>query len=150
MVKCFKHFGEDFVAFKPTYELRFTLLINKLVGSRIAGISLGYTCANLSLFSTWNYYWLLFTCSWSPFCKDFPKQENMFLFFNGAPPPSLLFIFDFFYKQELQFLQQINANKCPPSIPYRDLDPQSSEHESASITTRPGLPPKYIGIVICM
>ena len=54
--------------------------------------------------------------------------------------PSLFFIYFCLFKQTLQFLQQINVKKCPPSIWCWDLKPRSSEHESLPITTRPGLP----------
>ena len=63
-------------------------------------------------------------------------------FFNGPIPASFSFIFGFF-KQTLQFLQQIYVNKCPSSIQCWDANPQPLERESLPITTGPGLPPKW-------
>ena len=43
----------------------------------------------------------------------------------------------------LQILQQINVKKCLSIIWCRDSNPRPLEHESPSITTRPGLPPEF-------
>ena len=56
----------------------------------------------------------------------------------GHPRP-LFRLFLVFFKQTIQFLQQINVKKCPSSIWCRDSNPQPLECESPPITTRPGL-----------
>ena len=58
----------------------------------------------------------------------------------GQPRPLFSFIFGLF-KQTIQFLQQINVNKCPSSIRRWESNPRPLERESPPITTRPGLPP---------
>ena len=58
------------------------------------------------------------------------------------------FLFGLF-KQKFQFLQQINAKKCPSSIKCWDSNPRPSEHESPPITTRPGLRPLNEIILLC-
>ena len=63
----------------------------------------------------------------------------------GQPRPLLSFIFGLFKQISLQSLQQIYW-KCPSSIQCWDSNPQTSEHESPSITTRLGLPPN---VFIC-
>ena len=79
--------------------------------------------------------------SWSLVWLDLiSKQDNMFLM--GHPRP-LFHLFSSF-KQTLQFLQQINVEKCSSSIGCWDSNPQSLEDESPPITTRLGLPPNKI------
>ena len=76
--------------------------------------------------------------------KDTLESKNWQLIFFlkiGPTPASFLFLFSVFFKQTLQFLQQINVKKCPSSIRRRDSNPRPFEHESSPITTRPGLPP---------
>ena len=59
--------------------------------------------------------------------------------------PGLFFvIFGLFQRNINTILQQINVKKCPSSIRHRDSNPRPSEHESLPITTRPGLPPQAI------
>ena len=48
----------------------------------------------------------------------------------------------------MQFLQQINAKKCPFSIWHRDFNPQPLEHKSSPIITRPGLPPSSLDYLL--
>ena len=60
-----------------------------------------------------------------------------FLFLKMSIPAT----FRFFYKQTIQFLQQINVKKCPSRIQHWDLNPRPLEHESSPITTRSKLPP---------
>ena len=60
-------------------------------------------------------------------------------FFEWAISGLFLFYFHLFYKQTMQFLQQINVNKCPSSLWYQDLNTQPLEHESPPITPRPEL-----------
>ena len=57
----------------------------------------------------------------------------------GQPRPLLSFSFGLFKQTSIQFLQQINAKKCPSSIRCCDLNPRPYKHESSPITTRPGL-----------
>ena len=57
----------------------------------------------------------------------------------GHPRP--LFVYFCLFKQTLQFFQQVNVKKCPSSICCWDSNPRPLEHESPTITTRPGLPP---------
>ena len=64
----------------------------------------------------------------------------LMFFLNGPTPASFSFIFVFF-KQTLQFFQQINVKKCPSSIRRQDSNSQPSDYESPPLTTRPGLPP---------
>ena len=59
-----------------------------------------------------------------------------------AFPGLFSFIFSLF-KQTTQFLQQINANKCPSGIWQWDSNQRPHKHELSPITTRPGLPPHY-------
>ena len=56
----------------------------------------------------------------------------------GQPRPLLSFIFGRFKQTSLQFLQQTFVKKCPSSKWCRDSNPQSLEHESPPIITRPG------------
>ena len=55
-------------------------------------------------------------------------------------------LFSVFFKQAIQFLQQINVKNvmCPSSIQCWDLNPRPLKHESRSITTWPRLPPLLI------
>ena len=66
-----------------------------------------------------------------------------FLSFLKRAIPGLFFIIFlvFFTQTSIQFLQQINMKRCPSSIHWWDLNSRPSDHESPSITTRPGLPP---------
>ena len=67
--------------------------------------------------------------------KIFLKWKVQGIFFKKIGLPGL------FFKQTLQFLQQINVKKYSSSIRCRDLNPWPLEYEFPSITTRPGLPP---------
>ena len=62
------------------------------------------------------------------------------LFLMGQPGPLLLFLV-FSNKHHYSFLQLIYVKKCPSSIWCRDLNPQPLEHESPTITSKPGLLP---------
>ena len=42
-------------------------------------------------------------------------------------------------KKNITILQQINVKICPSGIRCNDSNPQPSEHESPTVTTRPGL-----------
>ena len=53
--------------------------------------------------------------------------------------PASFHLFSVFFKKTIQFLLQINVKKCPSSIRWWDSNSQPFEHESPSITTRPGL-----------
>ena len=54
-----------------------------------------------------------------------------------------------FIKQTIPFLRQINVkNVIPFSIRCRYSNPRPSKHESSSITTRPGLPPKNSRLLV--
>ena len=75
-------------------------------------------------------------CDWPAFSKCF--------FLNWANSGLFFVLFSVFFKQTLQFLQQINVKKCPSSLRRRDSNPRPFEHESSPITTRPGLPPKLL------
>ena len=55
--------------------------------------------------------------------------------------PLDLFHFFRLFKQTLQLLQK-NVKKYPSSMRCWDSNPRPLEHESPSITTRPGLPPQ--------
>ena len=66
-------------------------------------------------------------------------NKNVFL--KKWAIPGLFFICFRLFKQTLQFVQQINVNKCPSSIrcwDSWDSNPRPLEHESPPITTRPG------------
>ena len=65
----------------------------------------------------------------------YDRNINIFLK-NGPTPASFSFIFGLF-KQTIQFLQQINAKKCPNVHPVSN--PRPYVYESSPITTRPGL-----------
>ena len=52
-------------------------------------------------------------------------------------PGQFFFSFSSFQTHALQFLQQINVKKCQSTMWHWGLNPQTSEHESPSITTRP-------------
>ena len=69
------------------------------------------------------------------------KTSTTIYFLNGPNPASLSFIFGLFKQTSLQFIQQIYMKKCPSSIHCWESNPQPSEKESLSITTRPGLTP---------
>ena len=54
-----------------------------------------------------------------------------------------------FIKQTIPFLRQINVkNVIPFSIRCRYSNPRPFKHESSSITTRPGLPPKNSRLLV--
>ena len=57
-------------------------------------------------------------------------------FLNGPSLASFWFIFGLFFKQTIQFLQQINVIKCPSSIQCLDSNSQPSDYESPRLTTR--------------
>ena len=87
---------------------------------------------------------LFYGPSWPLFCLfSFPSSTNRYDGFFKWANPGLFFIYFRLFKHALQFLQQINVNKCPSSIRCRDSNSQPLEHESPPITTRPGLPPYY-------
>ena len=65
----------------------------------------------------------------------------------GQPRP-LFRLFSVFFKQTLQFLQQINVKKCPSSIRRRDSNPRPLDREPPPITTRPGLPPRTRNLLL--
>ena len=74
--------------------------------------------------------WYMYSCSISTSYLSF-TQTNVFglfsslhVFFkkNGPTLASFLFTFGLF-NQTIQFLQQINVEKCPSSIWHRDLNP---------------------------
>ena len=68
----------------------------------------------------------------------------------GQSRPLLSFKFSLFKQSSLQILQQINVKKCPSSKLCWDLNPQPLQHESPSITTRPGLPPSFRSNLLSM
>ena len=73
--------------------------------------------------------------------KELPVEDdgNNKTFLNGPIRP-LFRLFSVFFKQTIQFLQQINVKmSCPSSIWRQDSNPQPLEHETSPITTRPGL-----------
>ena len=55
--------------------------------------------------------------------------------------PGLFFNLLSSFQTQIKILQQMNVKKCPSSIRCRDSNSQPLEHESPTITTRPGLPP---------
>ena len=68
----------------------------------------------------------------------------LFGFFSKKGQPRPLFhLFSVLSNKHYKFLQQIYVKQCPSSIRCRDSNPRPSEHESPSITTRPGLPPNF-------
>ena len=67
-------------------------------------------------------------------------------FLMGQPRPLFSFIFGLF-KQTIQFLQQINMQKCRSSKRRQDSNPQPLAHKSSPITTRPGLPSYPINLI---
>ena len=88
----------------------------------------------------------LYSCIAKALFRRLIKRRTLFLK-NGPDPASFSFIFGLF-KQTVQFLQQINAKKCPSSIQCWDLNPQPLEHELSPITTRPGL--SYQNVFLCI
>ena len=68
---------------------------------------------------------------------------EQYLFLNGPTPAPFSFIFGLFKQTSIQ-LQQINVKKCPTSLRHRDSNPQPFKHELSPITTRPGLPSKWL------
>ena len=60
---------------------------------------------------------------------------------NGPSAASSSFIFGLFKQTSIQFLQQINVEKCTSSKWCWDLNPQPSDCKSHPITSRPGLLP---------
>ena len=64
-------------------------------------------------------------------------------FFFKWAIPSLFFVYFRSFQTNNTNLttNQCEKMSCPSSIPHRDSNPQPSELESPSITTRPGLPP---------
>ena len=65
---------------------------------------------------------------------------NVFIiaFLKRPTPASFSFIF-LFFKQSLQFSQQINVKKCPSRIRRWDSNSQLSDYKSPPLITRPGL-----------
>ena len=86
-------------------------------------------CYHYWSFKIWKCFWLL------------TDSFDYFFLKNWANSGLFFVLFSVFFKQTLQFLQQINVKKCPSSIRRRDSNPRPFEHESSPITTRPGLPP---------
>ena len=66
--------------------------------------------------------------------------SKMFLDKNGPFPATFSFIFGLF-KHQYNFLQQTSVKNDPSSMRYWDSNSRPLGHESATITTRPGLPP---------
>ena len=64
---------------------------------------------------------------------SFQKWANLSLFYG---------LFWSFQTNSITFFTTNRCEKCPSSIQCWDSNPQPSEHESAPITTRPGLPPQ--------
>ena len=79
-----------------------------------------------------------------------PYYFCYYIFFkkNGPTPASFSFVFGLFKQTLLQFLQKIYVKKCPSSIRYQDSNPRPSECESLPITTRPGLTPGLLYLII--
>ena len=79
------------------------------------------------------------------------KKKILFIIvFLKNRPTSASFSFIFGpFKQTLQFLQQINSNKCSSSIQCRDSNPRPFNHELSPIITRPVHLPKYLSLFIC-
>ena len=71
------------------------------------------------------------------------RRWHLVFFYKNGPTRPLFRLFLVFLKQTIQFLQQINVQKCPSSIQRRYLNPRPLEHESSPITTRPGLHPSF-------
>ena len=70
--------------------------------------------------------------------SNYPHKRSNFK--NGPSPASFSFFFVFSNKH-YNFLQQIYVKQYPFNIWCWDSSPQPAGHESAPITTRPGLPP---------
>ena len=83
-----------------------------------------------------NIWWLLVLTSL--FNK---KNLPQLLFLKSRPISASLCLFSVFFKQTIQILQQIYLKKCPSNIRCQDSNPQLSDYESPSLTTRPGLLP---------
>ena len=77
--------------------------------------------------------------------SPFSKKLGRFTQHHSRP---LFRLFSVFFKQTIQFLQQIYVKKCPSSIRCRDSNPRPLECESPPITTRPGLPPRLLPIKV--
>ena len=67
---------------------------------------------------------------------------------NGPTPASFSFIFGLFNQTLLQFLQQVKCQKCPSNIRCRDSNSQPSDYESLPLTTRPGLTPLCLHLLV--
>ena len=61
-----------------------------------------------------------------------------FYYFKNGHPRQPLFSFYRLFEQTFQFLQKINAAKCPSRIWCWDSNPHPLEQESPPITTRQG------------
>ena len=71
-------------------------------------------------------------------------------FLKNEPFPVSFFVFSAFNKQTLQYLQQYNVKKCTSSIQCWDSNSPPLERKSPPITTRPGLPPPQILLILLM
>ena len=72
---------------------------------------------------------------------------NALIFFNGPSSASFSYIFVFSNKHYNSYNKCMWKILCSSSIWCRDSNPQSLEHQSPPLTTRPGLPPncrKYL------
>ena len=67
-------------------------------------------------------------------------------FFKKWANSGLFLIYFRLFKHTLQFLQQINVNKCPSSIRCQDSNSRPLKHEYSPMPTRPGLPPIGLNI----
>ena len=67
---------------------------------------------------------------------------------NGPSPASFSFIFVSSNKHYNFYHKNMRKILCPSSKWRRDLNPWPSEQESPPITTRPGLPPTYLKVIV--
>ena len=69
-------------------------------------------------------------------------DKTAFFFKKMGQPRPLFHFYVCLFKHTLQFLHKINVKKCPSGTQCQDSNSQPLEHESPSITTRPGLTPQ--------
>ena len=111
---------------------------------------------------TWTWYYIFVNSLWFWEIKLGPNRRNLFSSFepnlqlrlrttvwgvlaSGLDHGLIIFLnvssltsFSIFFKQTIQFLQQINVKMCI-QYPVLGFNPQPLEHESSPKTIRPGL-----------
>ena len=86
-----------------------------------------------------------------PLCtyyKAFVKTKLASLFFIKRANPGHVFVYFRFFSNKHQYFIKKQCNNCLSSIRCLDSNPQPSDCELHTITTRPGLPPSKLASLL--